>query len=318
MRLKKLMSIGVIMLMVSHLTIGCGKSTEGEVEEGSSTETVEGTTEQQEQSQVDSPTTAEVEGLIEEDNERVVPKDAEVHFIQTGLAESTLIRDHNKYMLIDGGSKKSQGKVVSYLQNKGVKELEYLILTQWDNDSLGDILNVVTTFNIKYIIAPELKETSIEEAKVIKQKLDEKKLFITVPKVNGVEYTLGEGKFSLLNRVANYDNENDNALAVSLDLQGTKILISSDSSKIESDLKGVGEVDIFVATNHGKDSEGYNSVELLKTLKPKYSVIPTDGSTSFIDYREVEKRLKVVGSKVYKTDNSSVVFKITDDGITLK
>ena len=53
-----------------------------------------------------------------------------VHFIDAGQGDCTLIETHDgKFALIDASTQDASQKIISYLKNEGVTELEYVIFT---------------------------------------------------------------------------------------------------------------------------------------------------------------------------------------------
>lgn len=317
MKADRLKKLGVLALVLIPLSLsGCSKDGEVSDEVEGSDVAIEG--EVVEEPVVEEPVVEEpvVEPMapsidldFEDVEDRDLPKDAELHFIPVGLGESVLFRDGNDYLLIDAGGKK--GATINYLKNVGIPKLKYLVLTQWDNDSISDVESILNTFQVDYIIAPEIQSTAHKRATALRKILDEKGLHISEPKKTKVEYKIGNSTFSLLNRVAKNNIEDDNSLGVYIDIGGTKVFISSDASTNQEEVKQLGDIDIYSVAKHGDDS--INTAERINTLKPEYSVIPTDGVT--IDHSKTEELLKSVGSKVHKTIDGVVVYKITDDGI---
>lgn len=311
-RLKKL---GVLTLMLIPLSLsGCKK--EGSVDEGLEGDNVaidSGVGEEQVvQEPISEPTPPSIDLDFANVEDRDLPKDAELHFIPVGLGESVLFRDGSDYALIDAGGKK--GATLSYLKKVGVPKLKYLVLTQWDNDSITDVEGILDTFQVDYIIAPEIQSTAHKKASAVRKSLEDKGLHISEPKKTKVEYKIGNSSFSLLNRVAKNNIEDDNALGVYIDIGGTKVYISSDASTNQEEVKELGDIDIYSVARHGDSS--INTAERINILKPEYSIIPTDGIT--IDYSDTEALLKSVGSKVDKTTDGVIVYKITDKGIEVK
>ena len=61
-------------------------------------------------------------------------KPIDIHYISTGNSDGILISDNGKYAMIDGADNDDEKFLVDYLNNLGIKELEYLILTHPDAD----------------------------------------------------------------------------------------------------------------------------------------------------------------------------------------
>ena len=61
----------------------------------------------------------------------------EVHFIDVGQGDCTLVKCGDSAMLIDTGDDSQGTAVQNYLQKQGIKKLDYLILTHPDADHIG-------------------------------------------------------------------------------------------------------------------------------------------------------------------------------------
>lgn len=318
MEINKIKKLGVIALLLLLLSLsGCKK---GEVAEGNEDGENTSVEESVEQPPTDVDTTSKpdsepskIEFEFEDiGDDGIIDVDAEVHFIPVGIGDATLIRDHKEYMLVDTGG--STDAVVNYLKEKGVKKLKYFVLTQWDTDSLAGVENLLNTYSVDYIIAPEKKESATPYSVNVKKVLESKGLYVTEPKATKVDYTLGGSTFSLMNRVGNFGSEDDNSMATYFNIGGIKVLLSSDTSKIDEEVKQLGEIDIYSVVRHGDST--VNTKQRIDGLSPKYSVISTNGDDS-INHVETDKLLNATKSKVYKTTDGAVVFKINGDGISV-
>jgi len=77
------------------------------------------------------------------------PAELKVHFLDVGQGDSILIQSHDgKNILVDGGTKASGDKVVSFLKEKGVKKLDYVVATHPDADHIGGLIAVVNAFPV--------------------------------------------------------------------------------------------------------------------------------------------------------------------------
>ncbi len=63
----------------------------------------------------------------------------DIHYISTGNSDSILISDNGKYAMIDGADNDDEQFLIDYLNNLGIKELEYLILPHPDADHCGGL-----------------------------------------------------------------------------------------------------------------------------------------------------------------------------------
>ena len=63
----------------------------------------------------------------------------EMHFLDVGQALSVLVECDGQYMLYDGGNVDDGSYVVSYLQNLGVEELQYVFCSHAHEDHVGGL-----------------------------------------------------------------------------------------------------------------------------------------------------------------------------------
>ena len=179
MKADRLKKLGVLALVLIPLSLsGCSKDGEVSDEVEGSDVAIEG--EVVEEPVVEEPVAEPAPSIdldFEDVEDRDLPKDAELHFIPVGLGESVLFRDGNDYLLIDAGGKK--GATINYLKNVGIPKLKYLVLTQWDNDSISDVESILNTFQVDYIIAPEIQSTAHKRATALRKILFENGLHIS-------------------------------------------------------------------------------------------------------------------------------------------
>lgn len=66
-----------------------------------------------------------------------------------GQGDSILIQSPDgRNILVDGGSKASGDKVVTFLKSKGVKKLDYVVATHPDADHIGGLILVLNAFPV--------------------------------------------------------------------------------------------------------------------------------------------------------------------------
>ena len=71
-----------------------------------------------------------------------MPHDLEIYFIDVGQGDSTLIVTPNdKKILIDGGGSSTydvgKNTLIPYLLDRKIKEIDYLIISHFDQDHVG-------------------------------------------------------------------------------------------------------------------------------------------------------------------------------------
>ena len=241
-------------------------------------------------------------------------KNLKVHFLSIGQADSILIQQANKNILIDGGYHISSRPILRYLKRYNVEKLDYLIVTHPHNDHIGGLPRIIKNIPIENIIINnenpyEIKRNyKMHRALLELARIMEINLIHPVP---GDTYNLGEGYFTILApNGSEYSRINDYSIVIKYIYEDVSILFVGDAEKVSEkeilennkDLK----VDVLKVGHHGSCTS--SSEEFINTVYPKYAIISV-GWCSF--YGQPDKcvldRLSNVGAKLYRTDKLGTV-----------
>ncbi len=83
---------------------------------------------------------------------------AEIHYIDVGQGDSTLIFADGMTVLIDTGEKDDKNTMINYLKGKSVETIDYFILTHFDSDHYGEATEVLEEFKVTNLIIPDQKK----------------------------------------------------------------------------------------------------------------------------------------------------------------
>lgn len=83
---------------------------------------------------------------------------AEVHYIDVGQGDSTLIFADGMTVLIDTGEKDDGNTMINYLKGKSVEAIDYFIITHFDSDHYGEATEVLEEFTVSNLIIPDQKK----------------------------------------------------------------------------------------------------------------------------------------------------------------
>ena len=78
----------------------------------------------------------------------------QMHFIDVGQALSVLVECDGQFMLYDGGNVDDGSLVVSYLQNQGVEELQYVFCSHAHEDHVGGLAAALAYFPANHVYSP--------------------------------------------------------------------------------------------------------------------------------------------------------------------
>ena len=80
---------------------------------------------------------------------------AEIHYIDVGQGDATLVLADGMSVLIDAGLPDDKNTIINYLNDKGVKTIDYFIITHFDKDHYGEATDVIDAFKINNLIIPD-------------------------------------------------------------------------------------------------------------------------------------------------------------------
>ena len=241
----------------------------------------------------------------------------QIHFIDVGQGDSTLITCGGEAMLIDAGENDQGTNVQSYLEEQGIKSLKYMIGTHPDSDHIGGMDVILYKFDCETVIMPDEAKNTATYRDVI-DVMKNKRYTNTLPVV-GNSYTLGDAEFTILSPGKSYDNSNNNSVVIILTHGENRFLLTGDAQEpAEKDILACGipiNADVYKAGHHGSSTS--SSDEFLKAIQPTYAVINCGEDNSYgHPHAEVLNSFRMAGVKVFRTDEQGSIL-ATSDGKTI-
>lgn len=241
----------------------------------------------------------------------------QVHFIDVGQGDCTLISSDGHYMLIDAGDNNKGTAVQLYLSKQGVTTLDYVIGTHPDSDHIGGLDVILTKFDCGTVFL----EDSDKDTKTYQEVLDA--LTATseqyvVPTL-GDTYTLGEATFTIVGPVNQTNDGNNNSICILLTHGENTFLFCGDSEEAEeADMVASGmslQADVYKVSHHG--SKNGTTSDFYNVVAPAYAVISVgEGNSYGHPDAETLNILRSGSTKVFRTDEQGSIV-ITSDGVNL-
>lgn len=207
---------------------------------------------------------------------------AEIITFDVQNADAFLIKTpQNKYFIIDTGKApynggKSQAEVIilKYLKDKGIKTLEGLIITHFDNDHSGGAVDILNKLNVKNTYINSYDNDSLT-SKNIYNKLKEKKVPTILAQNNKLIYE--EKDFTLTTYIADGETDNENSIITLLSYGDFQTLFTGDAgieayNKIRNVLPKQ-KIEVLKVGHHG--ARGVVDNKMLADLNPNISIIST-------------------------------------------
>ena len=233
--------------------------------------------------------------------------DTRVSVIDVGQGQSVYIQQGDARFLVDCGGEHTDitaDTVANFLLSQGVFHLDGVILTHYDADHAGSVLNLLTSIDADRIYMPDLSDSN-----GIRQQI-EATYRNKVQLISGItELPVNTGKFTLY-PTESAANDNDSSVCVLFQVENCDILITGDRSAAgERELlrhTQLPALELLVVGHHGSNES--TSLELLYATFPKIAVISVGENNRYGHPRpEVLDRLARFGCEVYRTDKQGTI-----------
>ena len=227
----------------------------------------------------------------------------QMHFLDVGQALSVLVECDGQYMLYDGGNVDDGSMVVSYLQNQGVEELQYVFCSHAHEDHVGGLAAALAYFPANHVYSP-VTDASTKCFQDFVKYTQQQGLQVEVPAV-GTVWQLGSATITLLGPVAQYREMNNTSLVLRVDYGSTSFLLTGDmEADAERDLVNSGanlKADVLQVGHHGSSTS--TSYIFLNAVLPEMGVISCGVNNKYgHPHEETLSILRDAGVDVYRTD----------------
>lgn len=241
------------------------------------------------------------------------PTHMEVHFIDVGQGDATLIICDGEAMLIDAGENNMGTAVQLYLQKQGVEKLAYAIGTHPDSDHIGGLDVIITKFDCGVVMMPDYEKTTATYRDVV-EAAEYKSYKIVAPKV-GDTYTLGEATFTIIAPNDSYRDSNNSSIGILLSHGENRFLFTGDAEEeAEADILKNGidiSADVLHVGHHG--SRTASTVDFVTAVSPEYGVISCgEGNSYGHPHAAPLNTLRELGVKLFRTDEQGSIVAESD------
>lgn len=231
-----------------------------------------------------------------------------VHFIDVGQADSILIIHGSDTMLIDAGENEDEAKVVGYIQDQGINQLDYVVGTHPHEDHIGGLDAVIRSFSIGMLLMPNITSTT-DTFKDVIEACEQKSINLKNPSVGAV-YKLGDANVTVLApKSKQYEDTNNYSIVLKLVDGENSFLFTGDAEGVsEKEILDSGadiDVDLLKLGHHGSSS---STLTILDRVSPAYAVVSVGkGNIYGHPSDQVMKALQSEGVPVYRTDQSGTI-----------
>lgn len=238
----------------------------------------------------------------------------DIHVLDVGQGLSVLVESQGEYMLYDGGDSNKSSYVVSYLQQQGVSDLDYVIASHYDSDHLNGVVGALNVFSTSQVYSPDYT-ASTKVFQSFETVIANKGIPKSQPAV-GMTFSLGDATIQVLSPSSSgYNDVNDYSIAIRIQDGNKSFLITGDAeAQSESEMVKTGLVldsDVYVVGHHGSGTS--TSWDLLQQSTPEYAIISCGAGNSYgHPHIETMEKLQAMEIEVYRTDKQGTIIASTD------
>ncbi|HAN22147.1 MAG: hypothetical protein A2Y15_07820 [Clostridiales bacterium GWF2_36_10] len=238
-----------------------------------------------------------------------------VYFLDVGQGDCILITTPNgKNILIDSGQLSTKEKVMTFLSEKGITEIEYAFFTHPHEDHIGAADVIINNIDVKNVYMPNVVATTQVYERLLTA-LEENDSVNVVQAKAGQKLTLDGVFIEILSPILDSYNEmNEYSIIMKITYRKNKFLFMGDAHTTnEADLieaKIIVDADVLKIGHHGSNSS--TSIELLDAVTPDIAIISC-GANNKYGHPHTGTIEKLTGITTYRTDINGTIY-ISCDG----
>ena len=239
----------------------------------------------------------------------------EVLCFSVGKADAFLLTTAHSAVLIDAGEKGFGKTILAALEERGISQLDYLIVTHFDQDHVGGAAKVLNNFPVSSVLESNHPKDS-EEYEKYRKALNNAGLEAQTVRET-MDFTLNGVSFSIdPPRKSNYqsDDSNNSSLIITVQSGDDRLLFMGDAQteRLEEFLTwNTDTCTVLKVPHHGKEEPLMEA--LVEAVQPQYAVI-----TSSDEEPEAASTLAALdGAEVYLTRQGEVVIRCGDAGLEI-
>ncbi|MBO5520789.1 MAG: MBL fold metallo-hydrolase, partial [Eubacterium sp.] len=237
---------------------------------------------------------------------------------------------------IDGGNVEDGPFVAEFLQQRGVRSLEYIVATHPHEDHVGGIGSILGKIPVGTLLSPvdempardasegnedtSSQQLNISAYSVLRRQLRQNRISVSIP-APGSHYALGNADIEILGPVSSEtDNLNDLSIVLRIVYGDVSFLFTGDAEYQElQDITESGAVlssDVLKVAHHGSTDAA--NFSFLEAVSPSCAIISVGADNEH--YHPTEKLLRMledIGARILRTDRHGTIC-ITSDGKTLQ
>ena len=261
---------------------------------------------------------------MREDVTTSAESDFEIHTIDVGQGDATLIRQGESYALIDSGTPENSIVLTDYLKKAGVEKLDCVVMTHPHADHIGGMEDIINNFDISLMLMPDYNLEPAPTTKVFEnvlKALTAKESIVVETATVGREIPIGTGMLTVVGIGVEGEGLNNISVSTRFTHAGKSYLNTGDSeTPAEKALIAGGQPiksDIYTAGHHGSNTS--SSKGFLNIVKPRHVSVSCGKDNDYgHPHKKIVSRYEDIGATMSRTDEKgSIVYMVKDGELTI-
>lgn len=243
----------------------------------------------------------------------------QIHYLDVGQANCTLIKYGNIEFLIDGGNYGDGNDITNYIKDLNVDNIEYVIATHPHEDHIGGLPKIMSYFSVDNIYTPYIKEEYKPTTKIynsLNTIIDTKDIDEYNPNNGDIIYSDENLKFEILfdGRIDSNDL-NDYSIVTKMTYKDVSFIFTGDSTipseelLLENNDINNLKADVLLIGHHGSSTS--TSKEFLDAVSPNYCIISCGAGNEY-GHPHYETLKKLSNITTYRTDLDGTIIATTN------
>ena len=245
-------------------------------------------------------TLALISNVKEENFEYIVDTSKlQIIYFDVGQADSTLIMNNGKTVLIDGGNDSDGDDLVKYIKSQKISKIDMVIATHLHADHIGGLDDVIDSFDIGTVYMPDTINTD-KQVEEFLDAMERKKLKYEVPEI-GTKFDVGLANCEVMAINNDARDLNNSSIVIQLNYLKQNYLFMGDSEKEVEDSRDWNKINVLKVGHHGSSSS--STEKFLNQTRPDIAIISV-GLNNQYNHPSVDvlNRLKNLNATIYRTD----------------